>query len=175
MNVLRENLMCANEGWNRQGPHIPAWFKRKLRAIDPTLVLQYMPPAPPERSEDGVNCDIFPNGAWFICRRLPRSRMLLKRAAWCMTNPGCDRPSATRIALKMIRRARNASRAGAMRRMSQDLDRACANVTKAYDAEERAFWASRVVDTCVAHSLTRQALGNRVHMQGHGIPQEGLN
>lgn len=159
MRWLRDNVMPPRPEWNRRGPAIPAWWRRKLKRIDPSLRLQFMPPADPCAIDEGVNRAMFPQGCWVICRRLRRSRMLLKQWVWCLTNPGEPiRPPGMSV-LRLIAHARNLWRQRRMGELEDKLDRAAARVQQERTAEDRQYWVEQIVDTCRRFNITKQSMG----------------
>ena len=159
MQWLRDNVMLPKPGWNRRGPPIPAWFRRKLKRLDPTLCLQFMPPADPCAIDEGVNRDMFPYGCWVICRRLRRSRMLLKQWVWCLNDPNRPlRPPDMKV-LRMIAHARNLWRHNRMQELTDRLDRAAARVQQERTAEDRQYWAGQFADTCRRLNITKRSMG----------------
>lgn len=170
MKIVRDNLMMPRRDWNALGPHVPAWFRRALKRIDPKLELQYMPPAAPEAVDEGVNRDVFPNGVLMICRRLRRSRLLQKRWVYGMTgrvdDPYCN-PS--REVLKLVRRARDAWRQKRLDHLAETIDRAASQCNAAANKENRDFWRHRIADTCRRMNATKRSMG-RIMVQNPGIP-----
>ena len=156
---VKANLMLPRRDWNRRGPHVPAWFRRKLKRIDPNLELQYMPPADPCAVNQGVDRRIFPHGAVVICRRLRRTRMLLKQWVWCLTDPTKPGHAPDYDALRLIKRARNFWKNGRLNAMAEDIDRSCSRVNQEKRAENRRQWVQRVGETCRKYNITKKSFG----------------
>jgi len=70
--------MPQRPDWNRMGPRLPGWFRKKLKRIDPLLVPQFIPPTFVV-GKDGANGEQFPNGVWAICRRIRQTGWLHRR------------------------------------------------------------------------------------------------
>lgn len=160
-NVLRRNMMFPNRAWNRQGPHIPGWFRRRLVKIDRTLVLQFMPPMHPLEflRAGGVDCRLFPDGLWAVCRKLPRSGMLLKKFVWTLTGVGCRHTRPSFQTLRIIRKVRNLARQNRTELLDRRLDSYVARMAKEEKDEGRAWLADRIVKACRAHEITKSSLG----------------
>lgn len=167
MNVVRDNLMPARRDWNRQGPHVPGWFRRKLRALDPNLALQFMPPSGPGHWGWGVNPRVYPYGAWVVCRQLRRTGLLLKHWTYCLHQPGAKWRPPTNAAIKLIRRARNLARHRRLHVMEESLDRAAARLKQEQGDKSRQRLADQVADTCRKLSISKRSMGlTRVSMHG---------
>jgi hypothetical protein len=73
-----DRIFRVRPDWNTLGTRrfpVPLWFRRRLRRLDPRLVLQYIPPWSEDR--EGVQDSIYPWGIWSLCRLIPRSRHVL--------------------------------------------------------------------------------------------------
>jgi hypothetical protein len=77
---VQKNFMDPRPGWNAIGPYVPAWFRRRLKRIDPKLVLQFFPPTWLDKR--GVFSDSFPLGTWVVCRKMKRTGWLLLHKNW---------------------------------------------------------------------------------------------
>lgn len=126
-------LYRKRQDWNRRGPHVPLWFRRRLKQLDPKMVLQFMPPRS-HRDPRGVPSQTFPNGVWDICRRLPKSGLLHPVAVWSLTDkfgnyavPGTD-------TLRLLRRAMYYHRQGQMHKLEILLENAFQEI---HDAKVR--------------------------------------
>jgi len=117
--------------YQRGAPTIPLWFRRQLWLIDPNWVMIFHPPAPPDQPQSGADPRLYPAGMWGIHERLPLSNVILPSAFWSMTdfygNPSPPGPDTIRV----LRRAKQASRARQMDRMRALLDGAIAEHNKA--------------------------------------------
>ena len=93
-------LFKARPDWNKRGPPVSIWFRRNLKRIDPKLTLQFIPPRSQEDPR-GLSLEMFPSGAWFICRRLRQSRLLHPKAVWSLVdahgNPADPGPDTLRL------------------------------------------------------------------------------
>ena len=119
---MAATLLRVNPAWNRLGPHVPLWFRRRLKELDPRLFLQFLPPRS-ARHPRGVTPGIYPRGVWDICRRLPRSRWLHPIAVWSLADsmgnyaaPGID-------TLRMLKLAVKYRRQGLARRLEDAMDK----------------------------------------------------
>ncbi len=79
------SLLRRRPDWNRRGPDIPLWFRRRLCRLDPGLVLQYVPPRS-LRDPQGVPPSIYPHGVVNICRQLPRTKFLHPTIVWSLAD-----------------------------------------------------------------------------------------
>ena len=167
---MRRNLMYPNRAWNRQGPPVPAWFRRRMKAIDPTLELQFFPPVDPLKSgRDGVDRRTSPRGQWAICRKLPRSRMLLKQWVWGF-RPDDDKSAGFHPdILKVLRSARNLWRRNKYDQFTRSLDRSIDRIHKEQSDESRKRLAQNIADSCRMHDFTKEATGSVVFMRGGGF------
>ncbi len=166
---IKNLLMPIRQDWNRRGPPIPRWFRDKLRQIDKTLFLQYLPAADPTELDQGVDRSRYPNGLWAICRRLRRTNFLLKRWVYCVTdlNTGQHRPSYA--VLRMVKLARNAARNSGMAQLERDIDKAVYNVVTCPNKNlERTYWCNQVADTCRKHGITQNKILGRPVVSMHG-------
>lgn len=167
MNVLRDNLMPARRDWNRMGPHISGWFRRKLRALDRNLALQFIPPSGPGHWAWGVNPKLYPEGAWIVCRKLRRTGLLLKHWTHCLHQPYAKWAPPTNVHLKLIRRARDLARQRRLYVMEESLDRAASRLKQEQHARSRQVLAERIAGTCRKFSISKRSMGlPRVSMHG---------
>lgn len=153
LNVLRDNLMSPRPDWNRRGPKVPGWFRRGLRRIDPSLVLQYMPPALPWEPTKGVRQDMYPNGLWVVCRKLRRSRLLWKKWVTAFAR------KPTQQNLKMIKYARNLWHNNRIDEMATALDRAIREMLQEKKKERRLQLCKDIAGTCRRLSISKRSLG----------------
>lgn len=111
----------VNPVWNRRGPHIPAWFRRQLKWIDPRMVVQFTPPY----SEDepaGVNPMLYPMGVWDVCYRMPRTGLLYPTVAFSLvTADGLYQPPSPWM-IRLLRFARGARRRRTDRKILEAVD-----------------------------------------------------
>ena len=167
--AVRRNLMYPNRAWNRQGPPVPAWFRRRMKAIDPTLELQFFPPVDPIRSgRDGVDRRSSPNGQWAICRKMPRSKMLLKQWVWGFKPDKKNLAGFHPDILKVLRSARNLWRRSKYDQFTTTLDRSIARIHGERDEKARKRLAQGIADSCRFHEFTKEATGSVVFMRGGG-------
>lgn len=170
MAKIGDTFMLPRRDWNAQGPHVPPWFQRALKRIDPLLVMQFLPPADP-RSTEGVDRRTFPNGVWMIGRRMRRSRMIHKRWVYGISNRNDDpycHPS--RQILRLIKRGRNAWRQHRMDKLAETIDRAASRCNAAVTKENRDMWRHRIIDTCRRMNATKRSMG-RIAVNNPGIPK----
>jgi len=144
-------LMEPNRAWNRLGPKLPAWFRLRLRRIDPQLALQFMPPR--EVDADGLDPVQYPEGAWVVCRRMRGTRWLVKRWVVALTDnygrycePGLDMCA-------MIRMARDLWRQNRMDVLEDVLDTSIQRLRSARVAESRKMLAERIQRACRTYDL----------------------
>lgn len=156
MNVLRNTLMYPNKAWNRMGPRISRWFRNKLQRIDSHLALQFLPPCEPGARGQGIDNRFFPNGCWVVARKLHRSGMLLKHWVCHLQEPFVSFRQPGNDILRLIRRARNLTRRKRNSEMLDQLDRGIARIRREDAAEQRAFYATSIVNTCRRLGFTRR-------------------
>lgn len=108
---------------NRLGPPVPVWFRRALKRIDKSLVVQFRPPRS-EQHPRGVDPTKFPYGSLEICKKIGRSNVLHPFTIWSLADdkgrpapPGVD-------SIRLIKRAYDLKRsAGHLDQMEKELDR----------------------------------------------------
>lgn len=167
--IAGDNLMIPRRDWNAQGPHVPPWFRRALKRIDPLLVLQFLPPVAPTSTE-GVDRRLFPNGVLMIGRRLRRSKMIQKRWVYGITGRKEDaycQPS--RAVLRMVKRARNAWRQNRMDHLAETIDRDVSRCNAAVNKENRDQMRHKILNTCRRINATKRSMG-RIAIKNPGIP-----
>lgn len=114
-----------NHAWNRMGPHVPVWFRKRLRMIDPHLVLQFTPPRCPEKDQwRGVPENIYPHGVWDICYKLPLSGALHPVAVWSLADSNGNFALPGNDTLKLLRAAVYLHRRRQGRKLEAMMDRA---------------------------------------------------
>ena len=161
--------MSPHKDWNRIGPRIPLWFRRRLKRIDPLLVLQYMPPRTLV-GRDGVHESIYPEGVWIITRALKRCGWLYlhKTWTWSLTQSWKDadgqireyhRPP-TNEDIKVIRASRDLWRRQRQHEMSESLDRYFENVSGKLRSRSRDMKVER--NRKILSSNGERQWGNRV-------------
>lgn len=169
MNDISSSLMAPRRDWNQMGPAIPPWFRRKLKRIDKSLFLQFMPPAYPTQIDQGVDVRMYPKGAWVICRKLRRSKMLLKQWIYCLTDPKTGKMVNGFNALRMIKYARNLWRNSRMHVLSEDIDKAVHKMETEDHEKDRLKWARRIGEHCKKYNITKRSMGVPIfHRMGLG-------
>jgi len=84
--MFTAKCMQPRPDWNRCGPHVSTWFKRRLKRFDKSLVLQYIPPnTHPASDHNCMNAEQYPQGGWQICRRM-KNGWLHKLAVFSLTD-----------------------------------------------------------------------------------------
>lgn len=165
MNVLRNTLMYPNKSWNRMGPRISLWFRKKLKAIDKNLTLQFLPPCQPGARGQGIDNRFFPNGSWVVAKRLRRSGMLLKCWVCHLGEPLARFTQPGNHILRLIRRARNLMRQNQGGVMLDQLDRSISRIRREEAAVQKGELADQIVDTCRRLGISKRGLGlTRVSM-----------
>jgi len=104
------SMRKVNPLWNKWGPPIPCWFRKKLETIDPNLVLQFVPPQCGLTKFKGVPPGVYPCGVWDICYRVPKTRYLHSVAVWSLADmngrpsfPGTDTIKLLQTAVRLHR------------------------------------------------------------------------
>ena len=113
---IKENL-----GWNNQGPHIPLWFRAKLKQIDKDIVVQFIPPRS-EKNPRGCNPASHPNGVWDVCKRLAGSHWLHPRAVFSLVDLHGQFSMPTPKTLRLIRSCWYAHRNNDMARIERVME-----------------------------------------------------
>lgn len=167
MSVLRNKLMYPNKSWNRMGPRISRWFRKKLGTIDRRLTLQFLPPCRPGAKDEGIDNRFFPTGCWVVAIKLRRSGMLFKTWVCHLQEPQKPFRQPRNDILRLICRARNLMRQKQHMAMFDQLDRSIARVRREEAAEQREILAKRIMGTCRKFNLTKRGFGlTRVSMYG---------
>lgn len=107
---LQSLIMPYRPHWNRMGPPLPAWFRRRIRRIDPQLVMQFLPPS--TQVARGSNPMVYPDGVWAICRRMRRTRFLFKTWVYALRDADGKYAPPDMKLVRMIRVAHNMWRSG---------------------------------------------------------------
>jgi hypothetical protein len=96
MKLFSGQAYPPNRAWNRLGPPVPSWFRRRIRKIDSRLTLQFHP-AQSALHPRGVPAEFYPKGVWDVCIKLPQSGYLSPVAVWSLVDnfgrfapPGAD-------------------------------------------------------------------------------------
>lgn len=165
MNVLRNSLMYPNKAWNRMGPRISQWFRKRLERIDSHLALQFLPPCQPGARGQGIDSRFFPNGCWVVATKLHRSGMLLKHWVCHLQEPCAAFSQPGNDILRLIRRARNLARQHRDNEMVDDLDRSIARIRREEASDKKAYFAAKIANTCRRFGLSKRGFGlTRVSM-----------
>lgn len=149
--------------WNRLGPHVPSWFRRELRKIDPRLAMQFIPPMTVDPA--GVSPHLFPGGMWAICRKMPHSGMLCKRWNMTLTNQYGFYQKPTRETVRVLRMSKLMHRMGRGHELEQMFDRSCAALLSAASSVDRDRVANEIA-THIRKSGQGRQWGNRASMNG---------
>ena len=167
MSSLRNSLMYPNKSWNRMGPRISQWFRKKLGQIDRRLTLQFLPPCTPGASGEGIDNRFFPTGCWVVAIKLRRSGMLWKTWVCHLQEPKKLFRQPRSDILRLIRRARNLMRQNRHTAMFDHLDRSIARHKREEAGEQREILAKRIMGTCRKFGLSKRGFGlTRVSMYG---------
>lgn len=144
---------------NVSAPHIPSWFRCRLKRIDRRLTLRYYPPRSP--GVEGVPAHLYPRGVWDITHRLPSGR-LHPVAVWSLADdrgnyapPGMD-------TLNLIRQAMYHRRKNQMEKMEQAFERAMEEARAAHAVKSKERLKAAIAKFCSLH-LDRQ-WNNRVSL-----------
>ena len=110
MKRASRSMRKINPAWNKLGPPIPCWFRVKMKAIDPRLILQFTPPQCKLTNFKGVPRNIYPYGVWDICYKIPKTNYLHSVAVWSLADmnglpalPGMDTVKLLRLAVRLHR------------------------------------------------------------------------
>lgn len=128
-----KNLMPVRPDWNRMGPGVPAWFRKKLKRFDKSLQLQFLPPSnwvQPRDYNKTLRPDMYPQGGWQICRKL-RNGWLHAIAVFSLTDRHGRPCNPSLETLQVLRMCRFAYRHRDAKRMESLLDDAIVNIQRA--------------------------------------------
>lgn len=98
--------MLRRKDWNAMGPRLPLWFRLALKRIDRRLVLQFIPP----RNKDNPGGSNWPNGAWYICSRIKRTRWITRRAVFVLVDDNDEFLPPDRDMIRALRQAKRLRR-----------------------------------------------------------------
>lgn len=128
-------VMPARDDWNRLGPFIPPWFRKALKNIDPTLVLQFIPPVSMV-GPGGTSPTTLPLGAWQICRRM-RNGWLHKLAIWSLVDRNGNYAPPGQDTLRLLRFARNLWKHRQFHKMEEMMEESIDRIQKAQAAKSK--------------------------------------
>lgn len=148
MSDVQNSLMYPNKAWNRMGPRIPQWFRKRLHRIDRHLALQFLPACTPGARGQGIDSRFFPTGCWVVAKKLPRSGMLLKHWVCHLQEPRLPFSQPGNDILRLIRRARNLMRRRRSNEMLDELDRTITRIRREEADIQREVHTKRIVTTC---------------------------
>lgn len=130
---VRRSVYHPRPEWNRLGPTVPLWFRQAIKRIDPDLTLQFIPPTTVDCR--GVSSDIYPNGIWDVCKRLPRSGFLHPHTVVSLSDSRGRFCQPTPRLVKLLRIAYAFKRRGEIHRMETMVDRSLDEIKKARSAK----------------------------------------
>lgn len=142
LRFMRNSCMPERRDWNAMGPVLPAWFRGYLRRIDPSLVLQFVPPS--THAKGGCSPERNPFGVWAICRRMPNTGWLCKRWVYDLSTPDGRHLPPTRDLVELLIKARDLWRKGQMDHLENLFDRNMAARQKEAEAESKQRMAERI-------------------------------
>jgi len=125
----------ANPAWNRMGPPVPCWFRRKLREISPNLTLQFIPPMSDGTNWRGVNPVIYPNGVWDVCNKLKKTGYLHPVAVWSLADSNGNFAPPGMDTVKLLRTALRVCRKGQVAKLERAMDASILEINKARQAK----------------------------------------
>jgi hypothetical protein len=166
LGFLRSSMMPERRDWNAMGPPMPGWFRAYLRKIDPTLVLQFVPPR--SHAEGGCDPSRNPFGVWAICRRMPNTGWLCKRWVYSMAKADGTWLPPTRDLVELLIKARNNWRRGRLDDMEATFDRHVAIKRKEAVAQSKERLHQRIDNRMRAANM-REFYNRRVVVPG-GMP-----
>jgi hypothetical protein len=160
-------IMPHRPHWNSMGWKLPAWFKAGIKRIDPSLVLQFMPPT--DIDPKGLDRAKFPIGAWIVCRKMNRTGWLHARWVMQLANPDGSPMQIRPQILRVLRLARDFWKAGKRDRMESEFDQACLAMMRATSAESKDAARAALQEACRKHDLTQAKFGRIAvkHFGGH--------
>lgn len=163
---IMDNLMLPNKWWNRLGPKLPAWFRTRLKRIDPNLVLQFLPP---DTADVGsrLNGNLFPYGVWAVCRRMRGSPFLFKRWVWSLNNERGMYEPPGRDTIALLKRAHGMWRNGCLDQLEVEFVKVADAARREKVAESRGKLLEGMAACCKAMDFV---VPNRVCMRGNAIP-----
>ena len=154
---IHNYVMPPRPDWNAIGPRLPIWFIKQLNQLDPQLVTQFMPPAPILGSK--LNSQLFPYGAWAICRRMRRTGWLHRRWAWSLCGPNGEPLTPTPETIRVLRISRNLWKQGRADVMDDSFDHAIRSAESAKSDESRERAMVEIERLCRMHDFARWRTG----------------
>lgn len=161
---LKRSILPPRPDWNQMGPPVPLWFRRQVEMIDKDWTLQFVPP----RSQDpeGVPDDIYPEGVWDICYKLPRSGYLRPVAVYSLADEDGYFSMPTPKIIEMLRLAKALIIQGQGHRLNEMMDEAILdyNDAKYRDSKDRQMNAMSRYLSIHGH----RQFQNRVYLRNDG-------
>ena len=157
-----DSLLRRRPDWNRRGPHIPLWFRRRLRWLDPNLVLQYVPPRS-QQDPQGVPPHVYPNGVVNICRELSRTKFLHPTVVWSLTDARGNYSVPDHQGFRDLETAYYMNRARRNSEILQRVDECLAMTDKAQEdrsINDMMHWLQKTAEACFERQWT-----NRVYLK----------
>jgi len=159
---FRDWFMPIRHDWNRMGFPLPAWFRRRLKRIDPKLTLQYIPPS--DADPRGCNRYEYPAGIWAICHRLRRTGFLHKRWTFALVDRSGNYRPPDGFLCKLLVYARNCWRRGEVTKLEEWFDKAIEATRREKRARSRESLLNGIADTMRRCGMTSRPPGSRVFM-----------
>ena len=163
MTEYRRRFMNERPDWNVMGPKLPAWFRHRLKRIDPRLRLQFLPPR--DVVAGGVDPNQYPDGVWVICRKLRNTGMLYGVWTWALAdaNGYFARPDLDTI--KLLRRARDYQRRHQATLLEDEFDRSLAAIRREQSRHSRAQLVERMANRMRRYNVSQYG-SRRVSLHG---------
>ncbi len=175
--TVQRNLMAPRPDWNRLGPRLPRWFRRRLKEVDPQLEMQFMPPRSSTRPREGVDSMQFPEGVWVICYRMRHTRWLYRRWVYRLATPEGRPDMPRRDLVQLLKWATNLRRNGRERHLLDLYERGSMQVhtEKVAASKERELIAleNTMRERNICDRLRPQMLVGHVSEQGRRPPAQG--
>jgi hypothetical protein len=170
----KETFLRIRPDWNRMGPPVPLWFRKRVEKLGFTL--QFIPPRSIYHPR-GVNPDMYPGGVWDICKRLRRSKFLHPRVVFSLADSGGNYVRPCMETWRILRYALYLQRMNRMEELEDMMDRSIADYQQAIAGGERERFHNCMQKFCSLH-MGRQ-WQNRVRIRdvekSKGSKVESLN
>jgi len=152
------------------GPPLPCWFVKRLKRLDPRLVLQFTPPKSDRTDWKGVSPAIYPNGIWDICNKLRKTGFLHPVAVWSLTDSNGNFAQPGMDTIKLLRTALRICRKGGINKLERQMDASIREINKAHEAKS----ITRLHNALQRHSsqFDGRQWSNRVCMRREALKVE---
>lgn len=163
MNPLSRELFRPRPEWNRQGPPVSLWFRKRIKQIDSRLTLQFIP-VRSTRNPRGVPPNLFPGGVWDVCIWLPQSGYLSPVAVWSLVDSGGNFASPGADTVRLLRKAYALKRNQQSQRLEAELDRSLLDCKRAQAAKSQNAMVNAMSSYLSVSMRDRRQWENRIRV-----------